>query len=547
MPLPHRTKVAIIGSGPAGYTAAIYAARANLEPVLFEGGGAAIEPITLPGGQLMITTEVENYPGFPEGIHGPGADGAVPEAGGALRHHQRAPATSPRSISATARSASCRPRASWSADTLIIATGASAKWLGIPSEQTFKNRGVSACATCDGALFKGKDVLVVGGGDTAMEEATFLTRFATKVTVVHRRDEFRASKIMQERARSNPKIELVSNSVIEEILGELPRPGVTGVRLRDTRDGRRASCRSAACSSPSATSRTRSCSGAAGHGRRRLPQGASRARRRPTSPACSPCGDVPTTSTARRSPPPAPAAWPPSTPSASSGNNRRIMSEPPTQPEGGSDDDVEPEFELTEASEVGGVPIAADVAVSEPAAIPARSTIPPEKAVELLSKINLFSALQPPTCAASPTSASKRSTTLSDMIFKEGAQGDKFYLILSGAVRISRTVPGMGEEALAVLRAGTHFGEMALIDDFPRSADARAHETCRLFVVRKEDIEDLLFVDRDLAYELLWTFVRTLSARLRETNDKMTFMSVTPSSDPSLSAARPASQNQPVA
>ena len=118
------------------------------------------------------------------------------------------------------------------------------------------------------------------------------------------------------------------------------------------------------------------------------------------------------------------------------------------------------------------------------------------------------------------------------MIFKEGAQGDKMYLILSGAVRISRMVPGMGEEALAVLRAGTHFGEMALIDDFPRSADARAHEACRLFVVRKEDMEDLLFVDRDLAYDLLWSFVRTLSSRLRETNDKMTFMAVTASSDP---------------
>ncbi|HTA19146.1 MAG TPA: cyclic nucleotide-binding domain-containing protein, partial [Polyangia bacterium] len=112
-------------------------------------------------------------------------------------------------------------------------------------------------------------------------------------------------------------------------------------------------------------------------------------------------------------------------------------------------------------------------------------------------------------------------------IFKEGAVGDKVYLIIGGAVRISRTVPGMGEEALAVLRAGNHFGEMALIDDFPRSADARAHEACRLFVIRKEDLEDLLFVDRDLAYDLLWSFVRTLSGRLRETNDKMTFMAVT--------------------
>jgi len=203
------------------------------------------------------------------------------------------------------------------------------------------------------------------------------------------------------------------------------------------------------------------------------------------------------------------------------------MSEPPTQPEGGADDDVEPEFELTEASGVGGVPIGTDVAVSEQAAIPARSTIPPEKAVELLSKISLFSALQPSYLRRIANLGIEEDYALGDMIFKEGAQGDKMYLILSGAVRISRTVPGMGEEALAVLRAGTHFGEMALIDDFPRSADARAHEACKLFVVRKEDMEDLLFVDRDLAYDLLWSFVRTLSGRLRETNDKMTFMAVT--------------------
>ncbi|HVZ89375.1 MAG TPA: cyclic nucleotide-binding domain-containing protein [Polyangia bacterium] len=186
--------------------------------------------------------------------------------------------------------------------------------------------------------------------------------------------------------------------------------------------------------------------------------------------------------------------------------------------------DAEPDFELTEAS---GVSAAAAVAPAEPTATPARSAVPPERAVELLSKISLFSALQPGYLRRIAALGIEEDYDVGAVIFKEGAQGDKMYLILSGAVRIGRQVPGMGEEALAILRAGTHFGEMALIDDFPRSADARAHESCRLFVIRKEDMEDLLFVDRDLAYDLLWSFVRTLSSRLRETNDKMTFMAVT--------------------
>jgi CRP/FNR family cyclic AMP-dependent transcriptional regulator len=184
------------------------------------------------------------------------------------------------------------------------------------------------------------------------------------------------------------------------------------------------------------------------------------------------------------------------------------------------------DFNLTEAS--GGdvsIPISAEL--SEPVATPSRTTIPPEKAVELLSKISLFSTLQPSYLRRIANIGIEEQYEADGIIFKEGTQGDKMYVILSGAVRISRQVPGMGEEALAVLRAGTHFGEMALIDDFPRSADARAHEPCRLFVLRKEDMEDLLFVDRDLAYDLLWSFVRTLSSRLRETNDKMTFMAVT--------------------
>jgi thioredoxin reductase (NADPH) len=236
MPLPARTKVAIIGSGPAGYTAAIYAGRANLEPVLFEGGGAAVEPITLPGGQLMITTEVENYPGFPAGVQGP-------ELMELFKAQAERFGTKSVTADVTAVELSDRPfrvvstEGELVADTVIIATGASAKWLGIPSEQTFQNRGVSACATCDGALFKGKELAVVGGGDTAMEEATFLTRFSPKVLVIHRREEFRASRIMLDRARRNPKIELVTNAVVDEILGVLPKPGVTGIRLRDTRDG----------------------------------------------------------------------------------------------------------------------------------------------------------------------------------------------------------------------------------------------------------------------------------------------------------------------
>jgi len=233
---PEHVKICIIGSGPAGYTAAIYAGRAGLAPVVFEGGGAVLEPFTLPGGQLMITTEVENYPGFPKGVQGP-------ELMELFKAQAERFGSQVRTADVTSVDLSRRPflvKASDGdvlADALIIATGASAKWLDIPSEKSFMNYGVSACATCDGALFKGRDLIVVGGGDTAMEEATFLTRFATKVTVVHRRAEFRASHIMLERAQKNPKIQVLTNTVVDEILGELPRPGVTGVRLKDTVTG----------------------------------------------------------------------------------------------------------------------------------------------------------------------------------------------------------------------------------------------------------------------------------------------------------------------
>ena len=189
-----------------------------------------------------------------------------------------------------------------------------------------------------------------------------------------------------------------------------------------------------------------------------------------------------------------------------------------------SENDGDLDFREHEGPAGGEAPAAAPAPVRAPVV---GTTLPPEQAIELLSRINLFEGLQASYLRRIASLGLEESYPTGDVIFKEGDQGDKMYLILDGAVRISRQVPGMGEEALAVLKTGTYFGEMALIDDFPRSADARAHEACRLFVIRKEDMEDLLFVDRDLAYDLLWTFVRTLSARLRSTNDKMTFLAVT--------------------
>ena len=219
------TRVLIIGSGPAGYTAAIYAARAGLEPVLLAGFAF--------GGQLMITTEVENFPGYPEGISGPALMEDLQKQ--AERFGTRTVLEDATSVDLSRRPFAARTEErSFTADAVLIATGASAKWMGLESEQRLINRGVSACATCDGALYRGKPIAVVGGGDTAMEEALFLTRFASRVTVIHRRDELRASKIMQERARAHEKIDFAWNSVVEEVLGD---GFVTGVRLENVKSG----------------------------------------------------------------------------------------------------------------------------------------------------------------------------------------------------------------------------------------------------------------------------------------------------------------------
>jgi thioredoxin reductase (NADPH) len=227
--------VTIIGSGPAGYTAAIYAARANLQPVLYAGGPALDEPARVPGGQLMITTDVENYPGFPEAITGPELMErfkAQAERFGTVVHMENVMKVD---LSARPFTLTDESGRTVRTKTVIIATGASAKWLCVPGETEYANRGVSACATCDGAFFKGEEVFVVGGGDTAMEEATYLAKIVNKVTLLHRRDQFRASKIMQHRVLSNPKISVVWNTVVEEVLGDGKR--VTGVRVRNVKTG----------------------------------------------------------------------------------------------------------------------------------------------------------------------------------------------------------------------------------------------------------------------------------------------------------------------
>jgi thioredoxin reductase (NADPH) len=223
------SKVLILGSGPAGYTAAIYAARAMLKPVVVQG--------PQPGGQMTITTDVENYPGFADVIQGPW----LMEQMRAQAEHVGTEMIMDQVVNVELNRRPFRLKGdsgdTYTCDALIIATGAQARWLNLPTEEKFKGYGVSACATCDGFFYKGKEVLVIGGGNTAVEEALFLTNFARRVTIVHRRDSFRAERILQERLFTNPKIKVIWNSVLEEVLGTDNPKGVSAVRLRNLQSG----------------------------------------------------------------------------------------------------------------------------------------------------------------------------------------------------------------------------------------------------------------------------------------------------------------------
>jgi thioredoxin reductase (NADPH) len=222
-------KVVIIGSGPAGYTAAIYAARAMLEPVLIQGAE--------PGGQLTITTDVENYPGFADVIQGPWLMEQMQKQAEHVGTKVITDHVNDLDVTRRPFRLTCDSGEVYLADTVILATGARARWLGLPSEEKFRGYGVSACATCDGFFYRNKNVVVIGGGNTAVEEALFLTNFAAKVTVVHRRDAFRAEKILQERLFRNPKIEVIWDSALEEVTGSDNPPKVTHVKLKNVKTG----------------------------------------------------------------------------------------------------------------------------------------------------------------------------------------------------------------------------------------------------------------------------------------------------------------------
>jgi len=228
MATTHTTKLLIIGAGPAGYTAAIYAARASLKPILVQG--------MQPGGQLTITSDIENFPGFAEPVQGPWLMEQM--AAQAVRVGTQILSDTIVEVDFSRRPFPCKGESgdTYIAETVIVATGAQARWLGLPSEKKFQGFGVSGCATCDGFFYRGKDVCVVGGGNAALEEALYLTRFASKVTLIHRRDSFRGEKILHDRVLNHPKIAVVWNSVVEEVLGdEQPVLSVTGLRLRNVK------------------------------------------------------------------------------------------------------------------------------------------------------------------------------------------------------------------------------------------------------------------------------------------------------------------------
>ena len=229
MSVPVHAKVVIIGSGPAGYTAAIYAARAMLEPILIQG--------IQPGGQLTITTDVENYPGFADVIQGPWLMEQMEKQAAHVGTKIVTDLVTKLDLSQRPFRLTCDSGDVYFAETVVLATGAQARWLGLPSEEKFKGFGVSACATCDGFFYRGKEVVVVGGGNTAVEEALFLTNFASKVTIVHRRDHFRAERILQDRLFKNSKIKVIWNSVVDQIDGAETPAKVTHVRLKNVKTG----------------------------------------------------------------------------------------------------------------------------------------------------------------------------------------------------------------------------------------------------------------------------------------------------------------------